>query len=255
MNRPDISKLRKNRSIHLKIGMLLSLSFMVLAFNWTTYDNAPSFNNEFEAIPTEVVAVIRTPRENPPEPPPVMVEPTSEIEPIEEPEFDPEPVVEPLETTPLEAVFTTAINAAPPVEKPKPVEKPAPPVIVEPELDIPEIFSVVEEMPRFPGCESEDMTKQEKKKCAEKALLQFIGKNVRYPEMARDNRVEGTVVMSFVVNEDGSISDIKIARDIGAGCGRETTRVVKKMPKWIPGKQIGRPVKVHFNLPIKFTLE
>ncbi|MFK8101822.1 MAG: energy transducer TonB [Saprospiraceae bacterium] len=255
MNRPDISKLRKNRSIHMKIGMLLSLSFMVLAFNWTTYSNDSLLDNEFLPVTTEAVEVIRTPRENPPEPPPVMVEPSSEIEPIEEPEFDPEPIVEQLETKPLEDVFTKVTKPAPPVAKPRPKEKPAPPVIVEPELDIPEIFSVVEEMPRFPGCESEDMTKQEKRKCAEKALLQFIGKNVRYPEMARDNQVEGTVVMSFVVNEDGSISDIKIARDIGAGCGRETTRVIKKMPKWIPGKQIGRPVKVHFNLPVKFKLE
>ena len=255
MNRPDISRLRKNRSMHLKIGMLLSLSFMILAFNWTSYDREekPDPNTGIEIV--EEIAVLRTPRENPPEPPPAVVEPTSNIEEIETPEFTTERIVDPVEITPLEDVVEKIVAPAP-MPKAVPEKRPAPPVYIEePELDIPEIFTVVEEMPRFPWCESEDMSKVEKRRCAEEKLLRFVAKNTKYPMLAKDSAVEGTVVMNFVVNEDGSISDVTIARDIGAGCGTESVRVINKMPKWIPGKQIGRPVKVRFTLPIKYRLE
>lgn len=234
--------------------MMLSLSFMIFAFNWTSYEVKPILDDTIETETLQDIEVTRTPRENPPEPPPAVVEPTNVIEPLDQPEFDPEPVVEPLTEKPLESIITTP-TPAPVVAKPKPAPRPAPPVVEEPELNIPEIFTVVEEMPRFPGCETEGMSKKEKKRCAEKALMQFLGKNIRYPELAKEGRIEGTVVMNFVVNEDGSISDINVMRDIGGGCAREAARVIKKMPKWIPGKQIGRPVKVRFNIPIKYKLE
>ena len=116
---------------------------------------------------------------------------------------------------------------------------------------------MVEEMPRFPGCENEP--EAERKTCADKAMLQFIYKNIKYPPIARENGVEGTVVVTFVVEKDGSISDARVLRDIGAQCGSEALRVVQMMnsmgQKWSPGKQRGRPVKVQFNLPVKFRLE
>lgn len=86
-------------------------------------------------------------------------------------------------------------------------------------------------------------------------MLKFIYDNIQYPGIARENGVEGTVVVQFVVEKDGSITDVKVIRDIGAGCGAEAMRVVNKMPKWNPGKQRGRPVRVQFNLPVKFKLE
>lgn len=86
-------------------------------------------------------------------------------------------------------------------------------------------------------------------------MLQFIYSNIKYPSIARENGVEGMVVVKFVVEKDGSITLPEVIRDIGAGCGQEALRVVSMMPKWEPGKQRGRAVRVQFNLPVKFKLE
>ncbi len=121
-------------------------------------------------------------------------------------------------------------------------EPAAPPPVVEEKVDKPEeIFKVVEQKPEFPDGEA--------------AMLKFIYSNISYPPIARENGVDGTVYISFVVEKDGSVTDVKIVRDIGGGCGDEAVRVVKKFPKWNPGKQRGRPVRVLFNLPVKFKLE
>ena len=118
-------------------------------------------------------------------------------------------------------------------------------------------FPTPEEMPRFPGCE--DLEAIERHKCAEKNLLDFIYQNIRYPETARLEGIQGTVVINFVVEKDGTVSEAKVVKDIGGGCGAEGLRVVNGMNelgiRWIPGKQSGVPVRVQFNLPIKFKLE
>ena len=114
-------------------------------------------------------------------------------------------------------------------------------------------------MPRFPGCEDITASKDERQQCANKKLLEFIYENIRYPAVARDNGIEGTVVVSFVVDQKGNIKDAQVVRDIGGGCGQEALRIVElmnSMPnRWAPGKQRGRAVKVLFNLPVKFKLE
>ena len=90
-------------------------------------------------------------------------------------------------------------------------------------------------------------------------LLEFIYKNIKYPAIARENGVEGTAVVQFVVETDGSITDAKVVRDPGAQTGSEALRVVNLMKnkgiQWIPGKQRGRAVRVQFNLPVRFRLE
>ncbi len=138
------------------------------------------------------------------------------------------------------------------VEKVIPIAPPPPPL---PEVE--EIFTVEEEMPCFPGCE--DRPKAELRACANQKMLQFIYKNIKYPAIARENGVEGTVVIRFYVDKDGSIKEPQILKDIGAGTGAEAMRVVKMMnsmgEKWTPGKQRGKTVKVYFNLPVKFRLE
>jgi protein TonB len=83
----------------------------------------------------------------------------------------------------------------------------------------------------------------------------YLNKNIVYPEAAREANIEGRVIVKFVVTEDGSISDVQIVRGIDGGCNEEAVRVVKAMPKWKPGKQNGKPVKVYFTLPISFKLE
>lgn len=118
-----------------------------------------------------------------------------------------------------------------------------------------EVFKVVEVMPRFPGCEDMDGTNQEKTKCAESKMLQFVYKNLEYPAKARENGVEGIVVTQFIVGKDGVIKDKKILRDLGAGCGDAAMDVLNKFPNWIPGKQRGRPVDVQYTMPVRFKLE
>ena len=85
-------------------------------------------------------------------------------------------------------------------------------------------------------------------------MMKFLADNIVYPQQAKDNKIEGRVFVSFVVEKDGSISNIKVLRDIGGGCGAEVVRVVKLMPKWKPGTQKGKPVRVQFNLPVQFTM-
>lgn len=121
------------------------------------------------------------------------------------------------------------------------------------------IYTVAEEMPRFPVCEKLDTTLVAIKKCAQEQLLAFVYQNVVYPFEARQNGNEGTAVISFIVEKDGSIVRPEIMKDIGGGCGAEALRVVNLMPeaglKWVPGKNKGEAVRVRFVLPVRFRLE
>jgi len=98
----------------------------------------------------------------------------------------------------------------------------------------------VEKMPSFPGGETE--------------LRHFLSSNLHYPAEMRKNGLEGTVVVQFVVNPDGSISDTRVLRDIGGGSAEEVLRVINAMPKWTPGTNGGEAVPVYYNLPVSFTL-
>ncbi|HFA49972.1 MAG TPA: TonB family protein [Bacteroidetes bacterium] len=125
------------------------------------------------------------------------------------------------------------------------------------------VYKVLEEMPRFPGCEGLDTTVHAKNQCAQTALLLFFNQNIVYPLDARNQNLEGQVVISFVVEKDGYISNAKVLRDIGGGCGEEALRVAKGMNealksanlKWRPGMNGGLPVRSQFTLPIKFKLQ
>ena len=116
-------------------------------------------------------------------------------------------------------------------------------VIEEPKVVEDKTFEMfdIQKPPSFPG--------------GEKELLKFLQKNIEYPSLAKENNIQGTVPLTFVVNKDGSVSDVQIMRDIGGGCGKEAVRVVKSMPKWVPGEANGHAVKVRFTLPVKFKLE
>ena len=119
---------------------------------------------------------------------------------------------------------------------------PPPPPPPPPPLEAPEIFKVVEEMPSYEG--------------GLEKLTEFIYSNLKYPESAKNKNIEGLVVIRYVVDVDGSLSDVAVIRDIGEKCGEEAERVLKLTNgKWIPGKQRGRKVKVQMNLPIRFKLD
>ena len=104
-----------------------------------------------------------------------------------------------------------------------------------------EIFLVVENEPEFPG--------------GEDSLYAYIARNIKYPEAAKKEKIEGRVFVTFIVEKDGQVSSAKLLRDIGGGCGEEAIRVVKSMPKWKPGTQRGKPVRFQFNMPVSFGLE
>lgn len=108
------------------------------------------------------------------------------------------------------------------------------------EEEVTEPFLQVEQMPSFPG--------------GDEALLRYLAENVKYPRMAREAKVQGLVIVRFVVDSDGFIQNAQVIRGIGAGCDEEALRVVEKMPKWQPGFQNGRAVPVMYNMPIRFRL-
>jgi protein TonB len=103
-----------------------------------------------------------------------------------------------------------------------------------------QIFTAVEQAPTFPGGDG--------------AFGKYLGKNIRYPAIARENNVQGRVVLTFVVERDGSLTDIKVLRSLGSGTDEEAVRVLKASPKWKPGIQNGRPVRVQYSIPVNFTL-
>ncbi|MCF8298966.1 MAG: energy transducer TonB [Saprospiraceae bacterium] len=103
------------------------------------------------------------------------------------------------------------------------------------------IIRIIEKPPSFPG--------------GEEARVKFIIENVEYPDLAREKNIQGTVYVSFVVDTDGNVTDVEVLRGIGGGCDEEAVRVIKLMPKWKPGTQRGKAVRVQFNMPIKFTLQ
>ena len=117
-----------------------------------------------------------------------------------------------------------------------------------------EIFKVVEDMPRFPGCENQGLGKNELKSCSQRKMLEYLYSNIKYPNEAKDSGIEGKVVLQFIIEKDGSISNIKILRDIGSGCGNEAVRVVKSMPKFVTGKSRGKPIRIQYTLPVTFQL-
>lgn len=103
------------------------------------------------------------------------------------------------------------------------------------------VFDVVEQMPSFPGGPS--------------ALMKYLSENTRYPVVAQENGVQGRVVVSFVVEKDGHITDVKVVRSVDPSLDKEAARVVKSMPSWIPGKQNGSAVRVKYNVPVSFKLQ
>ena len=120
------------------------------------------------------------------------------------------------------------------------VAAPPPPPAPKPEVAT-KVFDVVEEMPSFPGGSA--------------ALMSYLSSNTKYPVVAQENGVQGRVIVSFVVERDGSISDVKVARSVDPSLDREAQRVVKSMPKWKPGKQNGSAVRVKYTVPVVFRLQ
>ncbi len=199
----------------------MSLLLVITAFEWRFYDDGALADlglveDDFE----EMLEIPQT--EQPPPPPPQIQQPEiNEVvdeEEIEE-EIDVHLDIEITEDEMIEEII---------------LEEP-----VEEEVD--RIFTVVEKQPKFPG--------------GTKAFLLYIQKHLMYPEMAKRMGIEGKVYVQFVVDKEGNLSEVKSVKGIGAGCEDEAVRVIQNSPKWQPGKQRGRVVKVRIVVPLTFSLD
>jgi len=225
--------------VFLKTGLALSLAFVLYAFSYAP--EQPEGMDLGEVFTEDLIETLPPPTTHrPPPPPPPPPPPKLEVVEDEEVlEDEPEILTQEIE------VDAEVKNI--PEEVPIPEDDADDELIVEQVVEVveePEIFTIVEDMPEFPGGQAE--------------LFKFIGKHVKYPPIARENGIEGTVYVGFVVMEDGSIQATQIKRGLaggGAGCDAEAMRVVKAMPKWNAGKQRGKAVRVAFTLPIRFKLE
>jgi len=215
--------LTRKSSMFLNLGLAIAVGATLAAFEWKSYDEGAlkdlgPVTDNFE----EILDIPITEQPPPPPPPPVEqpiiqeIPDEVEIEDKIEVNFD----VDVKETTVIQEVV---ISEAAPVEE---------------KADV--IFDVVETQPNPPGGMS--------------GWNEYLSKNLKYPTQARRMGVEGTVIVVFVVNTDGSIQDVEVLRGIGGGCDEEALRVVSAAPKWEPGKQRGRPVRTRMRLPIRFKL-
>ena len=219
---PEVS-LENKLLLFVSMGLVVALSSVLMAFEWKTYEFSET---EFEQMQgseeeDELPPITRQEILPPPPPPP----PPQQIE-LEIVEDD-------VETEDVE--IDSEMDEDTEFEI-KDIE-----VEVEEVEAAPQIFTIVEESAEFPG--------------GIQKMMEFIVSNVKYPEVARREHIEGKVYVNFVVQKDGKITDVKIVKGIGFGCDEEAKRVVKLMPKWVPGKQRNQPVAMYFNLPINFTLK
>lgn len=254
MKRYDISGLEKNRSIYFKLGLIIAVGFAVMAFNWTSvhYENEAL---ELKAMQVEDdIQVVRTVHEQKRQLPPPIIKPSENFMPDDDPVFieTPIPPIDPV--APSTPIPSDPVDVSTNVTPPTPAKPPVLPQKKQEEA--PPIFKIVEEMPRFGDCVNKDLNKAERSKCSDQAVLEFVYQHIKYPAFARDNDIEGVVVVQFIIEKDGAVSNAKILRDIGGGCGKEVMRVIDKMPDWSsPGMQRGRPVRVQINLPVSFKLK
>ena len=217
--------LEGKKSTWLLVGYVVVLAFMFVAFEWTQRDVKIDTSQAVADLvfEEEIIPITETPEQQ--APPPPEAPKVAELLEIVDDKAD-------IEET------TTIINE----DNQARVEvKYVPVQVVEEEPEEQTIFEVVENMPDFPGGQA--------------ALMQYLAKNIKYPTIAQENGTQGRVIIQFVVERDGSISDVHVARGVDPYLDKEAVRVVKSMPKWLPGKQNGKAVRVKFTVPVMFRLQ
>ena len=231
--------------------MIVSLLICYGAFNWTSHPKPLDLDEVRlkEEIPIEIPITVQPKQEK--VRPPVAFTPTEKIEIPDEPEFLDKDEPEVTETTdiPENAQATQPVSEVIPNKAPDPAPY-VEPIIEDTEDEKPML--IVEIMPVFNDCSTGNAT--ERKMCSDAALLKYISSQIKYPAMARENNLQGQVIVRFVIDKNGKVTTPEIMRDPGMGMGDEVLRILKNMPDWTPGRQNGRPVAVYFNLPVKFRL-
>ena len=218
------ASLEDKKLTYVLIGLVFVLSICYVAFEWTEKEVT-----KYEVVDTEFlfedeIDIQQTSQETPPPPPPPAVQ---EVEVLNVVEDDVE--VEEIQIQ-TEDDKDVEVAIAPPVEAP----------VEEEEEEV--IFVVVESMPEFPG--------------GQQAMMKYVAENIKYPVIAQENGIQGRVICQFVVEKDGKVSDIQVVRSSGeASLDKEAVRVINSMPKWKPGKQRGKPVRVKYTVPVNFRLQ
>lgn len=218
------ANLENKKLMFTQIGLIISLLIAWMVFEHKSYDKREldeSLLNREVVLDEEMVEITK------------------------QEEQKPQPVEVPKQTTQIEIVQddveTEDLNINADVQQDEVIEVYEAPEVIEDEVVEPEIFQIVEEMPSFPGGETK--------------LMEYVAKNIKYPQIARETGIQGRVFVGFVVEPDGSISNVKLLRGIGGGCDEEAMRVIKSLPKWKPGKQRGKAVRVSYQIPVYFKLQ
>ena len=224
------ANLESKRSTWLALGFIASLSIILIALSFTSYDVAirQALNFEADLLEDEEIPVnIVTP---PPPPPPPQQ--TTVIEIVD----DEEEIEEELEIEDIELDEDTEIDI---IEDDEDLEDDTP-------------FMIVENMPALGPCKS--MRGEERNQCTQGEIIRYVSKNTKYPEMAKDAGIQGTVFVQFVVGKNGLVKDVKILKEVHPQLDKEAKRIVESLPKFEPGKQRGKNVSVVYNIPVRFII-
>ena len=213
--------LSKKAAMFLNLGLTISLAITIVAFEYKSYDDSGLV--DLGQVEDDFEDIMEIPPTQQPPPPPPKVQLPEIVEVPDEEEIEEEIEVELDVEVTEETVVEDIVFEEAPVEE-----------------EIEEVFTIVENQPEFPG--------------GMPAFYKFVGDNMKYPAQARRMGIEGRVFVQFVVDKDGSVTEVKAVKGIGAGCDEEAERVLRMSPKFQPGKQRGRSVKVRMVLPIIFKL-
>ena len=224
--------LQKNSSLYFVIGLSLILFFSRQAIEWKTYKKTFDYEmldvNEDDDEEIPITQQIKTPPP-PPAPPAAQV-----IEIVEDEEEVEESIIESTETDNDEIIEVDDVS------------------IEEDDLDVDVPFAVIEDVPIFPGCEN--VSKDKRRDCFQEKINKHIKRNFRYPEVAMELGIQGRVFVTFIIDKDGSITNI-LMRGPDKNLEKEARRIISVLPKMTPGKQRGRAVRVPFSIPINFRLQ
>ena len=220
------ANLEKRKGVFFQLGLVIALSLMLIAFEWTSGGlSANEFDmGDMEQVEEEIIPITRQEQPEPPKPP----EPPKVTEVLNIVDDDVE-IEDELQLDDFEVDQNTEVEIMEYVEE-------------EEEEEEAEIFFIVEDMPSFQG-KGQD------------GFREYIAKNLRYPEIAAENGISGRVFVRFVVEPNGSVSNVEVVRSVDPALDAEAVRVVESSPKWAPGKQRGKPVRVSFTFPINFVLQ
>lgn len=219
--------LESKRNTFLLFGLVLALGVTLLAFEWTTKPSKVDSLGQMESqeVEEEFIPITREKEVQPPPPPP----PPKVVEVLNIVEDDTD-IEDELEIEDSEADDATVIDVQPVLETAE-----------EEEVEDKIYFNIIEDPAEFPG--------------GDRALYNYISKNVNYPVIAQENGIQGKVYVKFVVNQQGKVSDGQVLRGVDVSLDKEALRVINSLPDFKPGKQRGKPVKVFYNAVINFQLQ